>query len=118
MQFTERQIRKLLALRRTYITQLVLMSRHRQQLLRQLQNQSPSQDIDREYLSSRHVTIDAMPKQLEECEKMEYVLYMQYVVAVAHGVSCYALNLLVQAHSTQMPLLPTCLCTTTLLSVQ
>lgn len=103
MQFTQTQIRKLLALRQTYIQQLVLMSKQRQQVLRQLQNQSLSQ-VEREYLSSRHVTVDAIPQQLVECENMEYVLYMQYVIAVAHGVSWYLHHLLVQGQSTQTPL--------------
>ena len=92
MQFTQRQIKRLLALRRTYITQLVLMSKRRQQLLHQLQAQSLPQDISRDYLSSRHVTIDSIPRQLEECENMEHVLYIQYVIAVAHGVSCCSLQ--------------------------
>lgn len=87
MQFTPAQKRQLFALRHSYITQLALISKRRQQLQQQLFSSPAAWGVSKDEMLDSHMTVDAVTQQLQDCAGLEHKLFIQYTIAVAHGVS-------------------------------
>ena len=86
-QFTPAQKRAVFALGRHYITQLALISTRRQQLQQQLLNSPAARGLSKDEMLNSHMKLDAITQQLQECAALQHKLFIQYTIAVAHGVS-------------------------------
>ena len=86
-QLSPAQKRHLLALRQTYLMQLAMISKSRQQLLLQLQQVPGPQGVSHQELFSARVASDTIIQQLQDCSALEHKLYIQNFIAAAHGVS-------------------------------
>lgn len=87
LQFTPAQKCRLLALQQTYLMQLAVISKNRQQLLLQLQQVPEPQGMSHQELFSACAMSDTILQQLQDCSALEHKLYIQYFIAAAHGVS-------------------------------
>lgn len=87
LQFTPAQKCRLLALQQTYLMQLAVISKNRQQLLLQLQQVPEPQGMSHQELFSARTMSDTILQQLRDCSALEHKLYIQYFIAAAPGVS-------------------------------
>lgn len=86
MQFTVAQEVRLLAMRHIFITQLGLITQRRQHLAQQLHNVPKTVGISKEEMLHSHLAREACLQHLQECQALERKLFVQYMIAVCHGV--------------------------------
>ena len=91
LQISPAQTRRLLQLRRDYITNVALVSRQRQQLLQQMQSIPLAMGISSHEFGSSLSTVDDILQQLQQCVCQEDELFYGWQGTVALTVSCCTL---------------------------
>lgn len=87
MQYSSSQKHALYCIRRSYLQQLALIARRRQQLLQQLQAAPGALSTGIADLANNHLTVDNITQQLQELLAEEHTAYMMYLRKVGHEVS-------------------------------
>jgi len=86
MQITESQKAAMFVLRRKFISKMAHASRHRQQLVQQLQSAPPAVCMSHHELDAGHNLTDSITCQLQECVRQEDALLHDHVMAMVFQV--------------------------------